>query len=185
MVEDFKVKNGTHPELRSFKKICFDGWETKNKKETTLILNILKDFEFIIGIITLLSFNASNCTNYATASKKAVDVVSLYTNIQDCILDLDYLRNSVKDEFSKLYQHAVRMGMKLSVTPLISRTSIRQEHRNNIPSKNPEKYYERAITIPPLDILTQEIKLRFTKFSKRVSRLLYLVPSVIYFNRYD
>ena len=45
--------NGTHPRLRSFKKIYTDEWEAKSKKEVTLLLNILTDFEFIVGTITL------------------------------------------------------------------------------------------------------------------------------------
>ena len=53
MVEAFKVMNGTHPELRSFKKIYTDGREVKTKKEANLFFNILTDFEFIFGIITL------------------------------------------------------------------------------------------------------------------------------------
>ena len=45
--------NGTHPELESFNKIYTDGLEAKSKKEVTLFLNILTDFKFIFGIITL------------------------------------------------------------------------------------------------------------------------------------
>ena len=31
--------------------------------------------------------------------KRAVDVVNAYTEVKDCISDLDYLPNSIKDEF--------------------------------------------------------------------------------------
>ena len=59
--------------------------------------------------------------------KRAVDVVNAYTEVKDCISDLDYLRNSIKDEFSKrIYQQTGRIGMKVSVTPPIPRTTIRQ-----------------------------------------------------------
>ena len=71
------------------------------------------------------------------------------------------------------------MGMKLSVTPSIPRTTTRQQHRKNIPSKNPEKYDRRAITINLLDRLTQERKFRFIKFSNRVSPLLLCKPTTI------
>ena len=57
-----------------------------------------------------------NCTSYSTASKRAVDVVNAYTEVKDCISDLDYLLNSSKNEFSKIYQQLVRMGIKLSIT---------------------------------------------------------------------
>ena len=45
--------NGTHPELEIFNKIYTDGLEAKSKKDVTLFLNILTDFKFIFGIITL------------------------------------------------------------------------------------------------------------------------------------
>ena len=35
--------------------------------------------------------------------KATDDVVNDYAEVKDCILDLDYLRNSIKDEFSKIY----------------------------------------------------------------------------------
>ena len=50
------------------------------------------------------------------------------------------------------------MGMKLSVSPLVRQTAIRQQPRKNIPSKNLEEYYRRAIVIPLLDRLMQEMK---------------------------
>ena len=68
---------------------------------------------------------------------RAVDVVSAYTEVKDCTSDLDYLRNSIKDKFSKIYQQGVKIVMKLSVTPSIPQTTIRQQHHNNIPSENP------------------------------------------------
>lgn len=54
--------------------------------------------------------------------------------------------------------------MKLSVTPALSQTTIRQQHHNNITSENPEEYYRRAIVIPLLDRLKQEISLHSLNF---------------------
>ena len=79
---------------------------------------------------------------------RAVDVVNAYAEYKDCISDLDYVCNSVKDDFSKIYQQIVRIGIKLSVTPSIPRNTIRQQHRNNISSENSEEYYRRAIAVP-------------------------------------
>ena len=71
------------------------------------------------------------------------------------------------------------MEMKLVITPSIPLTTNRQQHRNNIPSTNPEQYYRREITIPLLDRLTQEMKFRSTKLSNQISTLPCLIPSVI------
>ena len=40
--------------------------------------------------------------------KIANDLVNAYTGVKNCISDLDYLCNSIKYEFSKIYQQAVR-----------------------------------------------------------------------------
>ena len=105
---------------------------------------------------------------FINSFKKSVGVVNAYTEVNDCISDLHYLRNSIKDESSKIYQQTVRMEMKLLATPSIPLTTNRQQHRNKIPSTNPEQYYRREITIPLLDRLTQEMKFRSTKFSNQI-----------------
>ena len=81
---------------------------------------------------------------------RAVDVVSAYTEVKDCAPDLDYLRNLIKDEFSKIYRQGVKIVMKLSVTPSIPQTTIRHQHHNNIPSESPAENYRRATAIPLL-----------------------------------
>ena len=112
MVEAFKVMNGTHPDLRSYKKIYKDGWEAKSKEKATLFLNISADFEFIVGIIILYCLIHPITPITQQLQKSAADVVNAYTEVKDCISDLDY--NSVKDTSSQIYQQAIRMGMKLS-----------------------------------------------------------------------
>ena len=112
MVEAFKVMNGTHPDLRSFKKIYKDGWEAKSKEKATLLLNISADFEFIVGIIILYCLIHPITPITQQLQKSAADVVNAYTEVKDCISDLDY--NSVKDKSSQIYQQAIRMGIKLS-----------------------------------------------------------------------
>ena len=76
--------------------------------------------------------------------ERAGNVLNTYTDVKDCISDLDYLHNSIKDDFSKIYRQAVRMEMKLSVTPSIPQTIISQQY-DSMPSKNTEKYYIRVI----------------------------------------
>ena len=111
---------------------------------------------------------------FINSFKKSVDVVNAYTEVNDSISDLQYLRSSIKDEFSKNYEQAVRMEMKLVITPSIPLTTNRQQHRNNIPSANPEQYYRREITIPLLDRLTQEISLDPLNFLTKFQHCLAL-----------
>ena len=52
-------------------------------------------------------------------------------------------------------------------------------HRDNVPADTPKEYFKRAFIIPLLDKCIAEMEFRFNNLSKRSSRLLCLVPSVI------
>ena len=102
MVEALEVMNGTHLELRSFTKIYTDGCVAKSKKDVTLLLNILTDFEFIVGIITLYRLMHPIAPVTKQLQKRAVDVINTYTGVMDYISVFDYLCNSAKGEFLKI-----------------------------------------------------------------------------------
>ena len=89
LIDAFEVMNVTHPKLKSFKKIYTDGWEVKSKKEVTLFSNIFTDFDFIAGITTLYCLINPIASTTQQLQKRAVDVVTAYTEVKDCISDLD------------------------------------------------------------------------------------------------
>ena len=55
---------------------------------------------------------------------------------------------------------AVQLATKIDVTPHVTRLKGRQTQRNNVPALNPEEYFKRAITIPFLDHIMQELNTR-------------------------
>ena len=56
---------------------------------------------------------------------------------------------------------AVQLATKIDVTPPhVTRLTGRQTQRNNGPALNPEEYFKRAITIPFLDHIMQELNTR-------------------------
>lgn len=57
----------------------------------------------MVGIITLYRWMHPIAPITQQLPKATADVVNDYAEVKDCILDLDYLRNSIKDEFSKIY----------------------------------------------------------------------------------
>ena len=58
------------------------------------------------------------------------------------------------------YDAAVQLATKIDVTHHVTRLTGRQTQRNNVPALNPEEYFKRAITIPFLDHIMQELNTR-------------------------
>ena len=85
------------------------------------------------------------------------------------------MRQTIGEEFNKIYKQAERFAEKLHVEPIIPRSAVRQMHRKNVPVKNPEEYYRRALVIPLVDRFIAEMTFRFNSFNKTASKLLLLV----------
>ena len=62
--------------------------------------------------------------------------------------DLEYLHETIEDEFATIYKQAERTAAKLEVTPALPQTAMKQQHWNNVLPENPEEYYKQTIAIP-------------------------------------
>ena len=89
------------------------------------------------------------------------------------------MRQTSDEEFRKIYKQTERLAEKFHVEPIISKSAVRQMHRNNVPAKNPEGYYRRALAVPLVDQFIAKMTFRFNSFNETVSKLLLLVPSII------
>ena len=179
IVESFEVINGAHPKRNDFNNIYTDGWDPKIKQDATSYLHAVTKFEFIIGLVSLYRLLHPLDGITQTLQGSSIDVVKAYNHVQSSIDDMKLLRENMDDEFKVIYQQSERMATKLGVEPAIPRTVARQMHRNNVPAKNPEKYYRRVIAVPLIDRFRLEITFRFNSFNKTASKLLLLVPSII------
>ena len=56
-----------------------------------------------------------------------------------------------------MYDTAVQMATKIDITPSVPQSASRQTQQNNVPASNPEEYFKRAVTIPFLDHIIQEL----------------------------
>ena len=90
---------------------------------------------------------------------------------------MQHMRQTIDEEFHKIYKQTERLAENLHVEPTIPRSALRQMHRYNISAENPEEYYRRALAIPLVDRFIAEMT--FNSFNKTASKLLLLVPSII------
>ena len=100
-------------------------------------------------------------------------------DVTDVISNLKQHRENVDQHFSDIYSEAVRLAKIVSVKPAIPRTASRQIHRNNTPASSPEEYFKITIVVTLLDTIIMEVETRFNVLSKKASKLLFLVPSIL------
>ena len=93
------------------------------------------------------------------------------------------MRQTIDEEFHKIYQQTERLAEKLHVEPTIPRSAVRQMHRNNVPAENPEVYHRRALAILLVDRFIAELTFRFNSFNETASKLLLLVPYSCLYHR--
>ena len=106
---------------------------------------------------------------------RSINIIKAYSEVEGCIQDMQHMRQTIGEEFHKIYKQAERFAEKLHVEPIIPRSAVRQMHRKNVPVKNPEEYYRKALVIPLVDRFIAEMTFRFNSFNKTASKLLLLV----------
>ena len=89
------------------------------------------------------------------------------------------MRQTIDEEFHKIFKQTERLAEKLHVEPTIPRYAVRQIHRNNVSAENLEEYYRRALAIPFIDQFIAEMTFRFNSCNKTASKLLLLVSSIV------
>ena len=89
------------------------------------------------------------------------------------------MRQTIDEEFNKIYKQTEILAEMFHVKPTIPRSAVRQMYRNNVPEKNLEEYYGRALAVPLVDQFVAKMAFRFNSFNETASKLLLLVPSII------
>ena len=55
------------------------------------------------------------------------------------------------------YERGKQISAEFDIEPSMPRTTGRQQHRVNIPATNPESYWQRAVYLPLIEHLIQEM----------------------------
>ena len=112
--------------------------------------------------------------------KKAQDVILAYDNIRRVLSTLERVRQDVDDHHRRWYEQAVAMAAEADVQPCMPRICRRQTERANPGVNGPEAYYCTTITIPILDHLIGQMRVRFSGLNETAARGLVLVPSAYF-----
>ena len=109
-----------------------------------------------------------------------VDVVRAYKDVSFVQETLRNAREGVDVFHTRIYALALAVAEKVNVQEGIPRTTCRQQHRGNIPSTSPSKYFKRQLTIPVLDYLIADLTERFSlRLTNAFSQTIELLPSSV------
>ena len=98
--------------------------------------------------------------------------------MQLVLRSLNSARKDVEKEFSEAFAN-VQNDLAASGSEMrIPRRCERQTLRNNVEAGDPEEYYKRAVFIPFLDSIIQQMSDRFPQITIHATRTLYLVPLI-------
>ena len=96
--------------------------------------------------------------------------------IQQSCTQLKLLRADVDEYSHRIFEHSCRIAAHSKIAATMPRVIQRQAHRSNPELTSVEEYYKRAIVIPFLDHLINEITCRFDTHTKQVASIQGLLP---------
>ena len=99
--------------------------------------------------------------------------------IEAVLAELKEVRDQMDTTFAAWFEECVKLCAAVDVEPAVQRTVARQRHRCNVPHSRPEEYYRRAICVPLLDHIIEQMATRFGPTRQKTEGLCCLVPSVV------
>ena len=155
------------------------GWEGKYKAEANGLLGGIKNFGFIITFLTMYQFLSHLAGITVKRQSSSLDIVQAFSMVDEVMAVYKALRETVEEDFGKIYEQAVRMANEIDIEPAKPRAAGRQKHRANAPSETVKEYYLVNMAIPFLDHIISEFGARFEGLSVRASKLFGLIPSIL------
>lgn len=134
-------------------------------------------FDFIISLVAAQNVLQPLVRLSAILQTKDFDLIQAVTEAKVVVSVLQDKRDN-DTEWDSIYDRAVAIGNSVEVVPAIPRGAARQQHRVNVPAANPSQYWKRALFLPFIDHLLQELRDRLIKNEDRFLAQ-HIVPSMI------
>ena len=155
------------------------GWEGKYRAESSGLLTGLEQFEFIITFLTVYQYLSHLQGITVKLQSTSLDIIHAFHLVEEIKGVYHSLRESITNDFTKIYDQAVKMADKVDVQPAKPRSAGRMKNRANAPAESVQEYFVRNMAIPLLDHVISDLETRFSPLSVTSSTLLGLVPSVL------
>ncbi len=154
------------------------NWDRDTLTKTNGLLHVFTSFQCVVAMVCAVHVLVIIKPISIKLQKRNNDIVMAYGIVAEVKHELETDRVTVDESFKRIFEQSMSLVEGVGLEPSVPRTTVRQKHRNNQPYDTPEEYYRRAVYVPFLDHVNQEIGLRFGTLQKKASQLLCLVPSM-------
>ena len=150
---------------------------TDTSAKAGAFLKLLTSYNFIVAIV--ISRNILDLTLPVTQllQAKSNDIMDGIHLIESLINVVYFTRANADSYHAEWYEKGVTLAQKVFVDDSRPRNCIRQQHSGNVPAEKISDYYKRVITIPFLDHLNSQVKLRFDETALNAFYGLSVVPA--------
>ena len=150
---------------------------TPGAPDASSLLHSICNFDFIICLIIVRA-----CLSYMQGLSKSLqertlDVSLALKNVNVVRMSIQECRDKAELYHGRWFSEATNLANSLDVSVNKPRTCRRQTQRANMPAETVEEYYRKAVAIPFLDHLLQEMNSRFSDLHEKATLGLMLVPS--------
>lgn len=155
------------------------NWDGDTISRAAGFLHALQSGLFLVAFVVV-----RKCLQYLKPitlrlQQTAKDIAAAYKEITSVTGAIQDIRNTVDTAFSLWFAEATAMSQHTTEGDIqMPRTAGRQTHRDNQPADTTETYFRRAVVIPVLDHLSNELQSRF-KNAELAADGLSLVPENI------
>ncbi|VDI83267.1 Hypothetical predicted protein [Mytilus galloprovincialis] len=123
-------------------------------------------FDFIVGLVVAQAILQPLAPLSAILQTKDFDLIQAVEESK-VVVEMLQRKRETDDDWDQLYNSAVTLADSVDVVPSMPRGATRQQHRVNVPAAGPKDYWKRALFIPFIDHLLQELRDRLIKNEDR------------------
>ena len=156
------------------------NWNRETRSDAQSFLLAMSQFPFIVSLVFSQKILGYTPGLSVKLQRRYVDIVRAHQDIESVKSTVKGVRSRVDSFHSFTYQQAVMLGQSVDVEEAAPRQTVRQQHRQNIPSNGVSEYYKRNLTIPILDYLISELDNHFdAQSSDNLVEFMKLLPSEV------
>ena len=154
------------------------NWDAETKVKAQGLKAALSSFQTIAVFIIIKNVLDEVKTLAAKLQKRDQDIYEAYMMVHEVVGGVKSLRSNIDTTFCYWYQEILELAETIGVTESVPRKTSLMRNRCNTPSGSPQEHYKRAVAIPFLDSLINQLEERFGGEESTGHVLLCLIPSV-------
>jgi hypothetical protein len=155
------------------------NWDPDSKSTANSLLHAVTTFEFITGFLIIYQYLSHLAGISVKLQSTTLDILQAFQEVDELKNFYKRTRESIQDDFIKIYEQAERLGAAVNVEPSKPRTCVHQRNRPNAEADTVEEWYRVNVAAPFLDHIIVELDSQFSAVAQTSTRLLGLVPSIM------